>query len=61
MKCFKLRDFEKILEDNGYKLTRIKGGHFIFKNLQGTHISLPKTLNPTITNRIIKENNLIIS
>lgn len=55
MRCFKLKDFEKILENNGYKLDRINGGHFIYKNSQGVHISLPKTLNPTISSRLIKQ------
>ena len=58
MKQFTKKEFIKILKYNGYELNRIRGSHFIYKNKNGKHISIPKKIESVIVLRLIKENNL---
>lgn len=60
LKQWKHNEFEKILKKNGFLYDRGKGSHSIFKNGDGRHISVPKSMNAVIIERLIKENNLII-
>ena len=55
-------DFVRMLKRNGYALVkgRGKGGHSIYMNTQGNHISVPLRMKAVIARRLIKENNLII-
>lgn len=49
-----------MLTKNGFYLARHSGGHSIYINKDGRHISIPSCLNSCIANRLIKENNLNI-
>ena len=60
LKQWKHNEFEKILKKNGFLYDRSKGSHSIFTNGDGSHISVPKSMNAVIIERLIKENNLII-
>lgn len=60
MKEYSLKEFSEILRNNGYFLDRISGGHHIFVNNDGHHISVPLHPNVCICQRIIKENQLKI-
>ena len=60
LKQWKHNEFEKILKKNGFLYDRSKGSHSIFTNGDGRHISVPKSMNSVIIERLIKENNLII-
>ena len=57
------RDFIKMLEQNGYYLCkgRGKGGHQIYSNNVGDHISIPLRIKAVIARRLIKEHNLNIN
>lgn len=62
MKQWTFKDFSKILINNGYHVARISGGHYIFKNGNGNHISIPyRNIQCVIAKRLIKENNLNIN
>lgn len=50
--------FERLLKKNGYWIDRHNGGHNIFINSRGKHISVPVKLVSVIANRLIRENNL---
>lgn len=52
------KEFIRIVEKNGYHFDRRSGSHFIYKNEEGTHISIPRKLECVIARRLIKENNL---
>ena len=56
---FKVKEFKRILRDNGYKEVRCCGSHQTWSN--GTSkITLPTVkLSPVIAARLIKENNLM--
>ena len=60
MRQYTLREFIKIVEFNGFYYNRCKGGHAIYMNDKGRHISIPKNLECVIARRLIKENNLVI-
>ena len=60
MKIWKRNDFIKILTINGFILDRYNGSHSIFKHYDGRVISLPRSVNPCIIQRLIKENKLTI-
>ena len=51
-----LREFEKILNKNGYEYVRAKGGHYIYTN-QLTHKTIPVNifLNRMVRERLIRE------
>lgn len=52
------KKFGKILKNNNYENTRIKGSHYIFKNAEGNTIVVNLKLNRMVAKRLIKENNL---
>jgi predicted RNA binding protein YcfA (HicA-like mRNA interferase family) len=56
-------DFIRMLKKNVYQLVkgRGKGGHSIYKNDTGNHISVPLRIKAVIARRLIKENNLNIN
>ena len=58
MKQYTSREFIKICVANGFRYSRTNGSHSIYVNDKGNHISIPKTLNSVIANRLIKENKL---
>ena len=57
-KNYNRRDFEQLLNENGYEFARCRGSHFIYKKDNVT-ISVPKNLNKMLGRRLIKEHNLI--
>lgn len=56
-------DFIRMLRRNGYFLLkgRGKGGHSIYQNAEGNHISVPLKIKAVIARRLIKENHLNIN
>lgn len=60
MKTWKKTEIVKLLIVNDFVLDRYNGSHSIFKHFDGRVVSLPRSMNPCIINRIIKENNLTI-
>ena len=58
LKTFNRREFEQLLNENGYEFARCKGSHFVYKK-ESVTISVPKNLNKMIGRRLIKEHNLI--
>ena len=59
-KSINVRDFEKILKDNGYSLERQKGDHMIYYK-GNSHVSFPlRKLNPMFIRRLVKEYNLVV-
>lgn len=61
MKQFTQKEFIKIVQRNGYSCKRHSGGHTIYVNKNGNHISVPRTIASVIALRLIKENNLNIN
>lgn len=59
MKQYTRREFVKLVRQNGFEYVRSKGGHDIYYNKEGIHITIPQTLVDVIARRLIKENNLI--
>ena len=59
MRQFTQREFVKILNSNGFYCARHSGGHSIYTNENGIHISIPKTLKSVIALRLIKQYNLL--
>lgn len=58
MKQYTSKEFIKIVKKNGFHYIRHNGGHSIYINSKGRHISIPKKLECVIARRLIKENNL---
>ena len=58
MRQYTQREFIKVVERNGFHYERHRGGHAIYYNDKGRHISIPKNLECVIARRLIKENNL---
>lgn len=58
MKQYTQREFIKICIANGFYYNRHNGGHAIYVNDKGRHISIPLSLKYVIALRLIKENNL---
>ena len=58
MKTWKKSEIIKVIVKNGFVLDRYNGSHSIFTHSDGRVISLPRSINPCIINRLIKENNL---
>ena len=54
------KKIEKVLDLNGYSLKRIKGGHYIYVNQDGNHISIPSRLKCVTAQKIVKKYNLKI-
>lgn len=59
MRQYISRELMKIVKFNGFHYDRHSGGHAIYVNDKGRHISIPKNLKCVIARRLIKENNLI--
>jgi predicted RNA binding protein YcfA (HicA-like mRNA interferase family) len=59
MKTWKKTEFVRLITTNGFILHRYNGSHSIFKHDDGRVISLPRSVNPCIVQRLIKENNLV--
>ena len=60
MKKYTRREFIKLVRQNGFEYVRSKGGHDIYYNNKGRHISIPQTLVDVIARRLIRENKLIL-
>ena len=58
MKQYTQQEFIKICIANGFYYSRYNGGHAIYVNDKGRHISIPRNLECVIARRLIKENNL---
>ena len=43
MNSINYRDFERILFEDGFRLVRVKGGHYVYENEKGQHFVLPKS------------------
>jgi predicted RNA binding protein YcfA (HicA-like mRNA interferase family) len=52
------KSFISLLERNGFHFKRQSGGHSVYYNDIGKHISIPSKLKGIIALRLIKENNL---
>jgi len=61
MQSYSLKQFTRILKNNGFILDRIKGSHHIFKNEKNNIIVVPRILNICVATRLIKENNLNVN
>ena len=61
MRQYTSREFIKIVEFNGFYYDRTRGGHSIYMNKRGAHISIPENLESVIAHRLIKENNLDVN
>ena len=59
MKQWAHREFVKLVRQNGFEYVRSKGGHDIYYNNKGRHVSIPQTLVDVIARRLIRENNLV--
>lgn len=59
MKYYNRREFVKLVRQNGFEYIRSNGGHDIYYNKEGRHISIPQTLVDVIARRLVKENNLV--
>lgn len=58
MRQYTKREFVKLVRQNGFEYKRNNGGHDIYYNKEGNHISIPQTLADVIARRLIRENNL---
>lgn len=58
LRQWKKSDIDKLMKSNGFHLDRYNGSHKIFVDESGKHISIPRSINPVIIQRLIKENNL---
>lgn len=58
MRQYTQREFIQICIVNGFHYSRHNGGHAIYVNDKGRHISIPLNLECVIARRLIKENNL---
>ena len=59
-KVYSKREWERLLQDNGYKFLSVaNGNHQIWKNdKRNDTILFPKSINPMICRRTIKEHGL---
>lgn len=55
MERWSKRDIQKILKDNGWKLTRQSGSHRIYINTSNQHMSIPRSCNNVIMLRLFKQ------
>lgn len=58
MRQWTLREFNRVLNRNGFSVERYNGSHAIYTNSKGSHISVPRSMNAAIIRRLIKENKL---
>lgn len=61
MKQWKIKEFLKLLEKNGYYYSRHNGDHYIYVNKNGRHISVPQKPVDVVCRRLIKEHELDIT
>lgn len=61
MKQYTQLEFIRVVEKNGFSYSRHSGGHAIYVNDKGRHISIPYKLESVIAHRLIKENNLDVN
>lgn len=55
------RDIQKILRNNGWNFHHQKGGHVVYKNANGEHLTIAICkLNKMVFQRLIKEYNLVV-
>lgn len=59
IKSYNKREFTRMLVDNGFELSRIRGSHYIFKR-DNDEIVINKDPNYMVVRRLIKEFNLQI-
>jgi len=57
-KVYNEKEFVRLLKKNGYTLERYNGSHQIWVKEGCCFITVPKSLNPMLVRRLIKENNL---
>lgn len=57
-KIYTDREFERLLKKNGYTIERYNGSHTIWVKPGHNSIAVPKSVNPMVIRRLIKENNL---
>ena len=53
MRQYTRREFVKLVRQNSFEYVRSKGGHDIYYNNKGRHISIPQTLIDVIARRLI--------
>lgn len=53
------RKFKRLLNNNGYFCTRIRGSHHIFENQNGNTITITKEPNRMVCQRLIKTYGLV--
>lgn len=58
MKQWTEKEIAELLSNNGYIYKRSRGSHKIYINKDNRHISIPKSINPCIMHRLIKQYNL---
>ena len=58
MKQWTEKEIAGLLFNNGYIYKRSRGSHKIYINNNNRHISIPKSINPCIVHRLIKQYNL---
>lgn len=61
MRQWKIQEFLKVLEKNGYYYSRHSGSHYIYVNKNGRHISVPRKPVDVICRRLVKEYELDIT
>ena len=57
---YTLREFERILIDNGFEFCRQTGGHRIYKRNDFETCVIPHVLQEPIAKRLIKEHKLVL-
>ena len=55
MKQYTIRDFKRILKDNGYEYVRCKGDHSTYRKDERVLTVNVVNLKPIVANRLIKE------
>lgn len=58
MERWSKRDIQKILKENGWKLSRCNGSHKIYVNASNQHMSVPESHNNVIMLRLFKQYNI---
>ena len=61
MRQWKIKEFLRVLERNGYYYSRHSGDHYIYVNKNGRHISVPQKPADVICRRLVKEYELDIT
>ena len=58
MKQWTEKEIAELLSNNGYNYSRSHGSHKIYINKDNRRISIPKSYNPCVIQRLIKQYNL---